>query len=103
MVVCFRPLVRELIRGVLLAAGYQPLIATDLVDASRLTAHLRDRIRVAVVGGETDFIGLAAELRRFQPILPLVPIGRVPEPTTFLESVAEAVADSVLAESGLLL
>jgi CheY-like chemotaxis protein len=104
LVVGPRPLARELVRAVLDAAGYEPVAAADRFQAARLLARHRDGFRAAVLAFEPDAIGVAADLRRFHPILPLVVLD---DPATtsadaVLEAVAEAVAESRWTEAGLL-
>lgn len=99
-----RPLARELIRAVLDAAGYHPVVATDRYHAARLAARFRDSLRAVVLAFEPDVIGVAADLRRFHPILPMVVVDELPTTSadTMLQAVAEAVAETRLTDAMLL-
>lgn len=102
LVLCQRAITRELVKALLHGAGYQPIIAQDVIDAVRLTAQLRDRISAAAIDPHPATLDLSTEFRRFHPLLPIVELEDGLDPNRFLEAIAERVSDTILSEAGLL-
>lgn len=109
LVVVRDPLNREFTRILLDAAGYRAIAANDRFHAARLLADFRCGISAGVVDYGTEAATVMAELRRWQPLFPIVSIGTteanpfqaIAEPmdtSELLQAVAEAVAETKLRE-----
>ncbi len=100
------PVFRDLTGSLLEGAGYHPVVASDRFHAARLTERYRARLRVALLGLEPHPEEVAMDVRRYHPVLPVIPVG-TPDgtpasPGSILEAVALAVAEANLTEAGLL-
>ncbi|OWK39174.1 PAS domain-containing protein [Fimbriiglobus ruber] len=111
------PVVRELIRAVLDAAGYNVIAVADRFAAARAIADHRDQFRAAVLGFGDDTVAAAREIHRILPLLPVVAPGVDPveldshlgplatalacpfDPLELIRAVAEAVAVARLVEA----